>query len=68
MPKLGSILNSHKRENMEANLRKEEWKKDKRNVYCLTKFSGNWHTPIQKTIKKLANKRDLKWLRVRMVK
>ena len=68
MPKLGSILDSREREMMEAQLRKEEWKKDKRNIYFLQKYDGHWRTPIHKTIKKLRDKRGLQWLRVRMIK
>ena len=63
MPKLGKLLDNHAREIMEAELRNEEWKKDKRSVYCLTKHSGNWRTPIHKTIAKLKKKYGLGWLR-----
>ena len=67
LPKLGGILSSRERERMEAICWKEEWSKDKRNTYCLTKYDGNWRTPIHKTIKQLRDNRGLKWLRVRMV-
>lgn len=67
LPKLGTILNNREREIMEAQLRKEEWKKDKRNVYILARYSGNWRTPITNTIKRLKKKYGLGWLRVRML-
>ena len=52
---------------MEAQFRKEEWKKDKRNVYILSRYSGHWRTPIPNTIKRLRKKYGLGWLRVRML-
>jgi hypothetical protein len=68
LPSLGQVLDNREREQMASQLRKEERKKDKRNVYVLSRWSGNWRTkPIHKTIKKLADRRGLKWLRARMV-
>ena len=67
LPKLGKILPNREREIMKANSKKEELKKDRRNTYVLSRYSGNWHTPIHKTIKKLKDKRGLGWLRARMV-
>jgi len=52
---------------MEAEVRKDERSKDKRNTFLLTRWSGHWRKPIHKTIKKLKEKRGLGWLHVRMV-
>jgi len=69
LPRLGQVLDSRERESMEAELQKDEvWKKDKRNTYVLSRFSGNWRNkPIHKVIKGLKDQRGLGWLRVRMV-
>ena len=67
LSKLGKVLSNWEREQMEAEVRKDERSKDKRNTHLLTRWSGHWHKPIHKTIKKLKVKRGLDWLRVRMV-
>ena len=47
----------------------EERSKDRRSVYAITKYSGNWRSrPIHETIKRLKKKYSgLGWLRTRMV-
>jgi cell pole-organizing protein PopZ len=67
LPKLGKILDSRMEEQIASEMRKEERKKDKRNVYLMSRYSGNWRIPLHKTAKKLRDKHDLKWLRVRMI-
>ena len=67
LPKLGKILDSRMEEQIASEMRKEERKKDKRNVYLMSRYSGNWRTPLHKTAKKLKDKHNLKWLRVRMI-
>ncbi len=59
LPKLKKIVDNRMREIIEADLRKEERKKDRRNVYCITRFSGHWRTPIHKTIQRLRKKYGL---------
>jgi len=67
LPKLGTILSNREREQMKAEVRKDERSKDKRNTYLLTRWSSHWPKPIHKTIKNLKEKRGLGWLRARMV-
>ena len=67
LPKLGKILDSRMEEQIASEMRKEERKKDKRNVYPMSRYSENWRTPLHKTVKKLRDKHNLKWLRVRMI-
>ena len=47
LPKLGEILNNRERERMQSLRKKEEWQKDKRNVYCMSAYSGHWRTARQ---------------------
>ena len=62
LPTLGKkILDSREREIVEAQLARAERKKDRRNVYLLTKYSGQWRTPIHKTIKRLKKKHGGQW-------
>ena len=37
LPKLDTILDSHKRESLEANLKKEKKSKDRRDIYFLSR-------------------------------
>ena len=67
LPKLSRILDSCDKVRAEAEMERANWKKDtKRTAFLIEKYDGNWRTPVHKTIKKLCEKYDLKWLRVRM--
>jgi len=67
LPKLGRILDDREEEMIAAQIRKEEWQKDRRNTYVIIKWSGNWRRPIHKTIDQLKKKYSMGWLRHRMV-
>ena len=67
LPKLGAILNAQEREMLEANLKKEERFRDRRNFHLVIRYSGNWRKPEHKAMHELRNKFGLKWLCVRMV-
>ena len=67
LPQLGKVLSNQEREQIEAEVRKDERSKDKRNTYLLTRWSGHWRKPIHKTMKNLKEKRGLGWLHVSMV-
>ena len=55
------------RESLQENLKKEKGSKDRRNIYFVIRYSGQWHKTEHKTISKLRSKFGLKLLRVRMV-
>ena len=50
-----------------AYLRGSKFELVQKQHYLMSRYSGNWRTPLHKTAKKLRDKHNLKWLRVRMI-
>jgi hypothetical protein len=66
IPTLQEILDRNKGKEERKEEKLERDKQRNRSVYFCIGYSNVWKEPIHKTLKKLRNKFDLKWLRISM--
>ena len=66
LPTLGQILDEKEREFVDSQLPRRQNGSDKRAVYCITRFEGDWRTPMHVTLQQLKRKYGFGWLRPRM--
>ena len=67
LPKLGPLMDARTKNEAIAKAKKQKRSKDKRTIYVIQEFTGNWRKEAtHKMIERLAKKHGMPWLRVRM--